>query len=136
MIQILFGDKGTGKTKRLIAMANSSIGNAKGGIVFLDHNSQYMYDVKRDIRFIDVSKFKIDSPKMFYGFICGIAAQDFDLEYVFIDGFLKIVHHELDTLKELFSHLKEFAEERSITIVFSISGDPSSVPEFIKEFII
>jgi hypothetical protein len=136
LIRILFGEKGTGKTKRLITLANEALTQAKGSVLFIDNNTQYMYEVKRDIRFIDASVFNIDGPKMFYGFVCGLAAQDYDLEHLFIDAFLNIVHHDLDTLEGLFAQLKKFAEDRSITITLSVSGNPGNVPAFMREMII
>lgn len=135
MIRVLFGEKGTGKSKKIINMANEALGSSKGSIVFISKGTQYMYDVKRNIRFIDVSRFEIDGPKMFYGFLCGIAAQDYDLEHLFLDGFLKIVHHPLDTLEGLFGQLKKFAEDCGITITISVTGDPAQVPAFLQEFV-
>ncbi|HWR24527.1 MAG TPA: hypothetical protein VN366_13700 [Feifaniaceae bacterium] len=135
MIRVIFGEKGTGKTKRIIDMANSTSKEAKGSVVFIDDDSRYMFDLTREIRFVDASRFEIDGPKMFYGFLCGIAAQDFDLEHLFIDGFLKIVHHDLNTLEGLFEHLKKFAEDCSLTITISISGKRDNIPEFLKEFL-
>lgn len=136
MIQVIYGPKGTGKTKRIIDMANESIKTVKGSIVFIDDDEKYMYDLRRRIRFIDASEYEIDSPKMFYGFICGIAAQDFDLEYIYIDGLLKIVRHDINTLAELFEHMERFADYRKLDIVMSISGDMNSMPEFLKKYII
>ena len=134
MIRVLFGEVGTGKSKKIIQLANEALNTSKGSIVYISNSSQYMYDVKRDIRFIDISRFVIDGPKMFYGFLCGLAAQDYDLEHLFIDGFLKIVHHDLDTLQGLFAQLKKFAEDCNITITLSASGKADEIPEFIKEF--
>jgi len=136
LIRIIFGERGAGKTKRIIELANAAIKEAKGSVVFIDDDSRYMFDLARDIRFLDASRFDIDGPKMFYGFLCGIAAQDFDLEYLFIDGFLKIVHHDLDTLEGLFDHLKKFAEDCSINLTISISGKPDSIPAFLKEYLV
>ncbi len=135
MIRVIFGEKGAGKTKRIIDLANGEIKHAKGSVVFIDDDSQYMFEVRREIRFIDASRFSIDGPKMFYGFLCGIAAQDFDLEHLFIDGFLKIVHHDLHTLEGLFEQLKKFAEDCKLNITISICGNPGSAPAFLKEFI-
>ena len=136
MIRVIFGEKGAGKTKRIIELANEAIKKAQGSVVFIDDDNQYMYEVKREIRFVDASRFDIDGPKMFYGFLCGIAAQDYDLEYLFIDGFLKIVRHDLNTLEGLFEHIKKFAEESRLNITISISGNPGSVPAFLQEFIV
>lgn len=136
MIHVIFGDKGSGKTKRILDMANEAIKSATGNIVYIDNDNKYMFDLKRDIRFIDASEYGIDSPKMFYGFICGIAAQDFDLQKIFIDGFYKIVHHELDTLEWLFNNLSEFCKKVEVEIIISISSAIENLPEYIKPYII
>lgn len=135
MIQVIFGEKGAGKTKKILDMANESTQTAKGSIVFLAEDGQYMFGLKRDIRFVDTSSFHIDGPKMFYGFLCGLAAQDFDLEYIYIDGFLKIVRHPLETLESMFSEIASFAERNNINIIISASGDASQIPDFIKPYI-
>ena len=103
--------------------------------MFIDNDNQYMFGLKHDIRFVDASEFHIDSPKMFFGFISGIAAQDFDLEYIFIDGFMKIVHHPLDTLEELFKGMDEFANRCNVKLILSITGSEESAPEFLKPYI-
>lgn len=134
MIGVIFGEKGAGKTKRILDFANETSNTAKGSLVFIDHDNQYMFDLKRNIRFVDASEFKIDSPKMFFGFISGIAAQDFDLEYLFIDGFLKIVRHPLDTLEELFSEMDAFSKRCDVKIIISITGKEADAPDFVKPY--
>ena len=136
MIGVIFGEKGAGKTKRILDFANETVQTAKGSMVFIDNDNQYMFDLKRSIRFVDASEFRIDSPKMFFGFVSGIAAQDFDLEYLFIDGFLKIVRHPLDTLQELFAEMDAFAKRCDIKIIISITGSADNAPDFIKPYII
>ena len=135
MIQVIFGETGAGKTKRIIDIANETLKTANGSIVFIDNDNQYMFGLKHDIRFVDASEFHIDSPKMFFGFISGIAAQDFDLEYIFIDGFMKIVHHPLYTLEELFKGMDEFANRCNVKLILSITGSEESAPEFLKPYI-
>ena len=135
MIRVIFGEKGAGKTKRIIDMANESIKTAKGSIVFID-DDKYMFELKHSIRFVDASEFHIDGPKMFYGFLSGIAAQDFDLEYLFIDGFLKIVHHPLETLEGLFTELEKFSDRTDVKLIISISGNAADAPEFIKPYMV
>ena len=45
MIQILAGEKGQGKTKRLIAMANEASKTIDGNVVFIDDDNRHMYDL-------------------------------------------------------------------------------------------
>ena len=42
MIQVIAGKKGSGKTKRLIDMANKSAQESKHDIVFIDDDNRYM----------------------------------------------------------------------------------------------
>jgi hypothetical protein len=132
MLKIIFGNKGEGKTKRIIGLANEAVEHAKGSMIFIDDDSRYMFDVKHQIRFIDVSEYYIDSPKMFTGFISGLIAQDYDLEKIFIDGFLKIVRHDLEELEELFTHLEELANKFNLEIIISVSGKEK--PAYFDKF--
>ena len=73
---------------------------------------------------------------LFTGFLSGLAAQDFDLEYIFIDGFRKIVRHPLETLPGLFEELEAFSEQRGVKIIFSISGNPADLPPILKNYLL
>ena len=73
---------------------------------------------------------------MLYGFLCGLAAGDFDLETIYIDGLLSIIHHSLDTLEGLFTELKQFAEKQNINIIMSITGSKQTTPDFMKEYVL
>ena len=135
MIQIIFGEKGTGKTKRILELANRLSKEAKGSAIFLDDDNSYMYDLDYAIRFINTAEYGVSGPKMFYGFLCGLAASDYDLEYIFVDGFLSQVKHPLDTLEEFFGQVKQFSDQHGIHIVLSVSGTPDSLPAFLRDLI-
>ncbi len=136
MIGVIFGEKGTGKTKRLLQHANRTAADAKGSVVFIDDDNRYMFDLNSFIRFINAADYGIESPKMLYGFLCGIYAQDFDLEYVYIDGFLNFVRHELASLEGLFDDLRAFSERTSVNIILSISGNTESLPPFMRDMVL
>ena len=102
MVRVIFGEKGTGNSKRIIQMANDSVDETQGSVVFIDAEGQYLFDLKHAIRFIDAGHYNINSPKMFYGFLAGIAAQDFDLQRIYVDGFRKLVKHPLNELEAMF----------------------------------
>ena len=90
MIQILAGEKGEGKTKRLIEMANDAGKSSKGHVVFIDDDNRHMYDLHYNIRFVKTN-FVMNDQKIFFGFICGILSQDNDIEQIYIDGLHNIV---------------------------------------------
>ena len=91
MVQILAGEKGEGKTKKLIAMANEAGKSANGSVVFVDDDNSRMYDLHYSVRFVDTPKFIMEDPQVFRGFVCGILSQNSDIEKIYIDGLNHIV---------------------------------------------
>jgi hypothetical protein len=136
LIGVIFGEKGTGKTKKILDMANQSIQSAKGNTIFIDDDTSYIYDLSTKARFINASDYGITTPKMLYGFLCGLAASDFDLEAVYIDGLLRIIGHELDSLEGLFDDLKSFSAKHNLNIIMSVTGSKETVPAFLKAYIL
>lgn len=134
MIQIIFGEKGTGKTKKILELANRAAKEAKGSVVFIDDDDRYMFDLDLAIRFINAVEYGITGPKTFYGFLCGVSASDHDLEYVYVDGFLTLVRHNLDTLEALFQELEAFTEKHGITLTLSVSGAVETLPPFLRKY--
>ena len=136
MIQVVHGKKGSGKTKRIIDMANNAVKDQKGIVVFIDDDNRYMFDVQQPVRFVNAGEYGMTSPEMFYGFLCGMASQNFDISYVVIDAFLKLVNVEPEDTEWFFEHLKGLADRNSITFVLSLSADDVDAPEFMRKYFI
>lgn len=134
MIQIIFGEKGTGKTKKILELANVAAKEAKGSVVFIDDDDRYMFDLNLSVRFINAKEYGINGPKTFFGFLCGIAASDHDLEDVYVDGFLDIVRHDLATLEQLFAELECFSDAHGISLTLCVSGAPNALPAFLQKY--
>ena len=80
MIQVIYGKKGSGKTKRILDMANDAGAQQNGDIVFVDDDNRYMFDLRHEVRFVNATEYDIRSADAFYGFLCGMVAQNFDLK--------------------------------------------------------
>lgn len=135
MISILYGSKGTGKSRRLIAMANEAHTARDENSVFIDNDEDRMFLLDREIRFINAGDFSIDGPKMFSGFISGIAAQDYDLQAIYINSFVKIVKHPVGSLEKMFDFLENFSAKRGVDLYISISGE-GELPSFLRKYLI
>ena len=135
MLRVIFGEKGAGKTKRIIDEANALLKTAKGNIVYIDDDKSHTREIHYSIRFIDASEYNIDSPNMFLGFIRGVAAQDFDLESLYIDGFLKIVRSDLDDLEYFFKAVEDFSVKFNITVTISINSK-GKTPAFLEPYLV
>lgn len=138
MIKILYGKKGIGKSRRLVELANKACIEQGEHCVFVDKDCDHMYELNREIRFINASDYSIDGPKMFSGFISGIAAQDFDLQSLYINSFMKLVKHPLADLEEMIYFLESFSERMNVELCISINSDgvEGAMPEFIKKYVI
>jgi len=132
LVRVIFGEKGAGNSKRIIQMANDSLDQTKGSVVFIDAEGQYLFELKHAIRFIDAGHYRINNPDMFLGFIAGIAAQDFDLELVFVDGFTKLVNCGTESLEDMFKRLDELTTEAGIQVVIAMSGD--DIPDYLNKY--
>ncbi len=136
MIQLIYAKKGSGKTKRLIDLANAELNTTKGDVVFIDDDKRYMYDVAHQARFVDVKDYGIESGDALYGMLCGMVSQNYDIEAVYIDAFLKIVKQDVAQIKELMDKIDALSEANGFKAVIIISDDPGKAPDFLKERII
>ncbi len=136
MIELIYGKKGSGKTKRLIDMANDSIKDQKGDVLFIDDDNRYMFDLRHEIRFINAGEYGVHNAQMFSGFICGLLAQNFDIRLIFVDAFLKLVKDDVNNLKWLFDMLESVSQKNHVNFVISCSGAVEDAPEFVKQYII
>lgn len=132
MIQLIVGNKGKGKTKHLLEKVNSEIKTASGNIVFLDKNTKHMHELDNKVRLINVSEYPIQNSSEFIGFLCGIASQDYDLEQIYLDSFLKIANLEGQDLEAPLKKLDEISEQFKINMVISISVEEAELSEFAK----
>lgn len=136
MVQIIAGNKGKGKTKHLLAMANTAMNEAHGTVVYLDKNSKHMFELNRNIRLINVSEYPVNSMEAFLGFLCGILSQDHDLEILFLDSFLTLT--DVQTPEDLTETVKDIdiiSEKFNVKIVMSISMDSEKLPEELKPMV-
>ena len=136
MIEIICGEKGTGKTKRIISLANSISDKAKGSMVFIDDDNSYMYDLGYSIRFINVTDYAVSDSDMFLGFLSGLCASDFDLEYVFVDRFESVIKADMETLKSFFEQLQTMSDQHSLHIILSVSKGQEILPDFMQPFVV
>ena len=133
MVQIIAGNKGKGKTKHLLDKANAAIKEANGSIVYLDKSSKHMYELSNKIRLINVKGFDISDCSGFIGFICGIISQDYDLEQVYLDSFLKIAYLEHKDLTDALTQLNQISEQFKVDLCISVSVEEKDLPDFAKE---
>ena len=139
MIRVILGDKGSGKTKRLIDLTNDALKSEHGNIIFIDDDKRYMYDLRHEIRFVDASEYPVAykcGASEFLAFICGMLSADFDLSLIAVDAFKKLVRTPLDAIEmeQFFEGLALVSEAHHCNFVLSISAPEDEVPEYIRKY--
>lgn len=134
MIKLIYGSKGTGKTKQLIDCANANVQNAKGLSVFITDTKRYMYDLNRNIRFVDVKDWTITGEDALCGFVKGIAAGNADYEFIYIDGIARIAGKELKDMAGIFFMLDKISAENGFTITITCSAAKEELPDFVAKY--
>lgn len=135
MIKIIYGPKGTGKTKQLINAANAEAQKAKGLSVFITDNKRCMYDLARAVRFIDVTDYAIAGEDALCGFIKGVAACNSDHEYIYLDGISRMTGKPVGELAGIFYMLDKVANDNQITITVTCSCTEAELPDFVKKYV-
>ena len=137
MVKILAGEKGEGKTKRMIDMANAAGKEAKGNIVFVDDDNSHMYDLHYSVRFVETPKFIMEDPQVFRGFVCGILSQNSDIETIYIDGLNHIMDRISDADFTAFTQeLDKTSKEAEMDMVMIISRKTDALPAEVQQYLI
>ena len=135
MIKIIYGAKGVGKTKQIIDMANDSLQEQAGDIVFIANTNRYMHDIKYQIRFSNTKESDVNSKAGLVGFIKGMISANYDIKVMYIDGAARIMKIEIEEMKEFFGDLEAISEKSNVDFVLTISMDKEKLPDFIQKYI-
>ena len=133
MINLITGRKGSGKTKQLIELVNTALGTTKGHVVVIEQGIKLRPDIKYTARLIDTNEYRIQRFDALYGFLAGIAAGNYDITDVFVDGVLRICTRDYDALGDMFDRLASL--DTGIKFTFTVSADVTELPESVKKFL-
>ena len=136
MVQIFCEKRGSGKTKRLIELANHQQINSKGVAVYIDDDSRPMFQLNRQIRFVNTKDYGIKECSSLYGMICGILSSNYDIENIYIDGLLNIVEGTVDDSINLFKMIESIGETYDVNVYINVNLEGmEQIPECIKEYV-
>lgn len=135
MVYLIIGKKGTGKTKKLVKLAQDALHNATGHVVFIDDDKRCMSELNYKIRFINTKEFDLCSADELFGFISGMIAGNYDTQKIFVDGLYKITDLTDATVEGFLTKLEKLCKKNDIDIYISVSTTSESLPEAAKKFI-
>ena len=136
MITLLTGKKGSGKTKKLIDLANAAVEKSNGNVVVVEKGLTLTYDISHAARLIDIDAYDVQGGKGLYGFLAGICAGNYDVTDVFVDSTLKIAGTGAEVLEPLVNELKRLSESAEANFVLSISAADEEIPAAVQEYVL
>ena len=135
MLKLIIGVKGTGKTKQLIELVNSTAAQSKGSVVCIEKGTKLTYDIKHTARLIDTDQYAICDAQSLFGFIAGIIARNHDVTDIFVDSALQICENDLTTFDKLASEVAELYEKYDVKCTMTVSLPVEKATETIKRYL-
>ena len=129
MVKFIVGEKGTGKSKKLVALANETAKTTEGSLVFIDDNRVPSLSLDKSIRLVVSSGYNISNYQEFLGFICGILSQNNDIVEIFIDGLGNIIKNISDVdLINFANKLTTTSKENNVNFIITINKSHDAFP--------
>ena len=131
MVKLLIGEKGTGKTKKLLEQVDVALKNSKGNVICVEKDDLLRYQVSYRVRLIAAANFGISGYEAFYGFLSGLCAGDHDVTDILVDATLKIGGRDYEQLAAFLQKIARLSELTDTTFTFTVSTDRDNLPESI-----
>lgn len=133
MVKLLIGEKGTGKTKRLIDCVNDALAVSKGHVICVEKDDLLRYQVNYKVRLLAASNYGISGYDAFYGFLSGLCAGDHDVTDILVDATLKIGGRDYARLAAFLEKIARLGKLTETTFFFTVSTDKENLPASIFE---
>ena len=122
MINLLTGQKGSGKTQIMIEAANKKVKECDGNVVFIKNSHNDTYSLSFDIRAIVMADYpSIRGISEYTGFIYGMLSANSDIQVIFIDGILKQQGVSLDVIPSFIDTLDSISKAHNVDFYVSLS---------------
>ena len=131
MVRLIYGAKGSGKTGKIVNEANSRA-EETDSVVFLTDTWRYRFDIRHEIRLINVMDYDLQTELGFTGFIRGILASNNDIHLMYIDGANRMVCKSIGEMESFYGALEKIGQKCKVEFVLTVSTD--ELPDFMDRF--
>ena len=124
MVNLLTGQKGSGKTQQMIEAANKKVKECDGNVIFIKNSHNDTYSLSFDIRAICMADYpSIRNVDDYTGFIYGMLSANSDIQVIFIDGILKQSDIALENIPRFVDRLNNISNKHGVEFYVSISAN-------------
>lgn len=135
MIKIISGEKGTGKTARLVDDINQ-VASTDSNVVCIEKGNRLDQLLKYSVRLINIMEYPVKGYSQLLAFIGGICSKDYDLTHIYIDAIKKVSGSDnMDELSAFLVDLEAFLGDSPITVTINLTANVDTLPEGIKKYI-
>ena len=134
MVKLLIGDKGSGKTKKLIDRVSQALAVSKGHVICVEKDDLLRFQVNYRVRLLAASEYGISGYDSFYGFLSGLCAGDSDITDILVDATLKIGGRDYEALAAFLKRIDRLSKKTDTTFTFTVSTAKENIPAEIFEF--
>ena len=136
MVRLIMGEKGTGKTKKLIELINASAAEENGNVVCIEAKSTMTFDIHYHVRLISADEYQITTYEGLRGFVSGLYAGNYDISHVFVDNLCKIAgSNDLQAVETFLHWLDRFSEENGVKFTVTISASEDMATEGLRHYL-
>ena len=135
MIRLMIGKKGSGKTKTLIDLVNTTVDTTDGAVVCIEKGDKLKYDIRYQCRLIDADRYLIEDGQSLFGFVAGILASNHDVGDIFIDSALKICQNDTESFDRFLNEIEKLVEEHGTNFFITSSLDPTEASKTVLKYI-
>ena len=134
MVKLLIGEKGTGKTKKLINCVNAALDASNGHVVCVEKDDLLRYQISYKVRLLAATNYGIEGADAFYGFLSGLCAGDHDITDILVDATLKIVGRDYNEVAAFLAKIANLSKLTGTNFTFTVSTEKENLPASIFDY--
>lgn len=135
MVKLIVGRNGMGKTKTLIEECNLASERSNGLVVCLEKGKKLTYDIKHEVRLIDVTEYNVTGFHTLLSFTSGIMAANYDVTDIFIDSALKIGAEKVENMELFMTGIKSLSERFNVNFYITSSCEEDELTADLKAYL-
>ena len=131
MVKLITGEKGSGKTKKLIDLTSEAVEASDGNVIVIEKGSKLTYDITHKARLIDTDQYAISGYDTFFGFLSGLCAGNYDLTDILVDSTFKIGGRDLEKFADFITKVNVLGAKTETRFIFLASCRAEDLPKSI-----
>ncbi len=137
MVKLIVGEKGTGKTKRLVNDLNEMAQISENNVICIQNGDRLNNYIDTSIRLVNIEEYPVSNYSELIAFIAGINAKDYDLTHVYIDSIGKVVNgvDDQNELAKFLAALEGLGEQHHFDVEIMYSHAADDLTEELQKYV-